>query len=1682
MTSENNRPPIDPDLRRRAEEVDQRSAAQSPEDVKSLSTEEIRQKFHELRVHQIELEMQNQQLRQAQVALAASQARYFDLYDMAPVGYCTISKQGLLQEANLKASNLLGLSRSELVGKRFSRFILAEDNDMYYLLRKQLFESSEPQECELRMVHPDGTTFWVQLSATLAQDESGAPVNWVILSDITDRKQAETVLQRQHVLMARTERIAQVGSWEWDVATDTVTWSDELFRLFQLEPAMWAPSFAEQDELYHPEDMARLRSAVEAAVNEGTPYELELRALRKDGTTRICLAHGQPEVSEGRRAARLVGSLQDITERKRAEEALRESEERFRSYFNLPLIGFAITSLEKGWIEVNERLCEIFGYPREELVTLTWTAITHPEDIERDVAQFNLILEGMSEGYSLDKRFIRKDGSVIHGSISVCCVRKPDRTINYFVALVQDITDRKQAETLLQESFELFSSVVTAAHDGIILQERSGKIVVWNEAAEKIFGVTAFEAIGQTSTGYNWKTYKEDGTLLSGAEHPSMLAFASGKPSLNTIMKVEREPGDSSWIIVNANPLFKGEDSHPYAVVITITDITEQKSSEDALQKSEDKFRTLTENAPVGIYLTDPNGYCLYTNRSWREMSGLTEDEAIGKGWEKALHPEDRESIADKWYRSVQSGGHWGYEYRFIAPTWKITWVYGNAFPLKNSTGEITEYIGTNINITKRKLTEEILEKSELKYRLLVHNLPAGLVVHNSDTTINLSNSMASTLLGLTDDQMRGKAAIDPAWCFLQGNGTTMPLDQYPVNAVLASGKPIQNQVLGICRPDLAEPVWVQCNAYPVTESSGQVIQVVVTFTDITGQKRIEEAINKRLVALTRPMDSGGVTFEELFNIDDVQRLQDEFARATGVASIITHPDGTPLTAPSNFTRLCNDIIRKTEKGCANCFKSDAALGRYNPDGPNIRPCLSGGLWDAGAGISVGGQHIANWLIGQVRDETQTEENMAVYASEIGVNEAYFLEAFREVPSMSLKQFEHVAQALFILANQLSTSAYQNIQQARFINERKQAENDLKKSEALFRMLVNTIPDLIWLKDTEGVYLSCNTMFERFFGAKEAAIIGKTDYDFVDKELADFFREHDLKAVAAGRPSSNEEQITFADNGHKAILYTTKTPMFGTDGKLIGILGIGRDISERKQSENQLLSLAQRLQLATSSARLGIWDWSVKDNSMVWDDLMFELYGLTRESFPSSIDAWMNGLHPEDKESAIAECQAALNGEKEFDTEFRVLHPDGTVKHIKGKGLVLRGADGNAERMLGINYDITEAKHAEEEKYKLEAQLQQAQKMESVGRLAGGVAHDFNNMLGAILGYAEVAQDEVDSAQPIHGYLEEIRKAAARSADLTRQLLAFARKQTVSPKAIDLNDTVTNMLKMLQRLIGEDIHLTWQPSPDQCQIKMDPSQVDQILANLCVNARDAIEDTGQITIETGTCSIDADYCAANLEATPGDYVRLVVSDNGKGMDRDTLTHVFEPFYTTKEMGKGTGLGLATVYGAVKQNNGFINLYSEPGKGTTFSLYLPYYAGDTIRKQAEGEAEAVPRGQETILLVEDDAAMLDITAIRLVKKGYIVLKADSPGQAMELAREHHGAIHLLMTDVIMPEMNGRDLARSILTIHPGMKRLFMSGYTADIIARHGVLDEGVHFIQKPFSQADIAAMVREVLDG
>lgn len=459
----------------------------------------------------------------------------------------------------------------------------------------------------------------------------------------------------------------------------------------------------------------------------------------------------------------------------------------------------------------------------------------------------------------------------------------------------------------------------------------------------------------------------------------------------------------------------------------------------------------------------------------------------------------------------------------------------------------------------------------------------------------------------------------------------------------------------------------------------------------------------------------------------------------------------------------------------------------------------------------------------------------------------------------------------------------------------------------------------------------------------------------------------------------------------------------------------------------------------------------------------------------------LDNVHPDDLESARKFIDGLLTKPNTTGTiECRYRCKDGSYKWIEFVGTNLLN-DPDIRGILGNYHDISERKRAEEERGKLEAQLQHAQRMESVGRLAGGVAHDFNNMIHAILGNVDLVLEDLGPDSPARENLNEIRNCAQRSADLTRQLLSFARRQTVAPKVLNLNDTVEGLIKLIRRLIGENIRLVWQPAANLGLIKVDPTQIDQILANLCVNARDAIQGVGAIMIETENASFDAEYCASLPDFVPGEYVRLSVCDTGSGMNDEVKAHVFEPFFTTKGIGKGTGLGLATVYGIVKQNNGFIHCRSEVGRGTTFDVYLPRHSAEALAPAKEPEVTLPRSGGETLLLVEDEPSILVVTSASLQRMGYNVLAATSPEEALRLADKHSGVIHLLMTDVVMPGMNGKDLAKDLLSTRPHLKCLFMSGYTADVIANHGVLEDGVHFIQKPFTKEDLALKLRSCLE-
>lgn len=645
---------------------------------------------------------------------------------------------------------------------------------------------------------------------------------------------------------------------------------------------------------------------------------------------------------------------------------------------------------------------------------------------------------------------------------------------------------------------------------------------------------------------------------------------------------------------------------------------------------------------------------------------------------------------------------------------------------------------------------------------------------------------------------------------------------------------------------------------------------------------------------------------------------------------------------------------------------------------------------------------------------------------------------------------------------------------------RKSVQN-LEESEEKYRRLTENAKDMIYrmsLPEGNYEYVSPASIDLMGYTPQEFYATPTLIQEVIHPDWIDYFTEQWKDLISGHMPPSYEYQIIHK-SGKEKWMYQRNVLILDEEDNPVAIEGIVTDVTHRKIAEQKLKKSQQELQTVLSSTPVGLG--LVIDRKLNWGNAtMYQMFGYEQGAL---LGKSARVLYPDKEEyDRVGKLlYTGISGSGVGRLEARCIKKDGTVFNALFQIAPVDKSD-PAKGHIASMLDLTDQKQAEKDREKLQDQLIQAQKMESVGRLAGGVAHDFNNMLSIILGNTELLMEDLKSKHLSVSNLEEIDKAARRSSDLTRQLLAFARKQTISPKVLNLNNTIEGMLQMLRRLIGENIDLSWHPANNLWSVKIDPSQIDQILANLCVNARDSIRDVGSITIETGNVSFDAAYCREHHGLKPGSYIMFAVSDTGCGMDKEILGYLFEPFFTTKKAGEGTGLGLAMVYGIVKQNDGFINVYSEPEKGTTFKIYIPRYTEEIEQKETAPDKEKILlTGNETILLVEDEKAVLNMTKITLERLGYTVLAANTPDEAIQICETFKAPIHLLLTDVVMPSMNGRDLSKKILKLYPDMKCLFMSGYTANVIAHRGVLDEGVNFISKPFSRQELSLKLRDTLD-
>ncbi len=1212
---------------------------------------------------------------------------------------------------------------------------------------------------------------------------------------------------------------------------------------------------------------------------------------------------------------------------------------------------------------------------------------------------------------------------------------------------LKEIETRQQIKESEERYRSLIGNMVNAFADHRIIVDEEGNPTDFiyleiNDAYEHIIGVTREQVIGKRESEITPKSWEEDFDWLGVYGRVAL----SGEPARFEAFSEAL----GKWFAVSAY-------SHtPGYFVTNFFDISDRKQAEEALKKERDLLQQITGTSPVGITYVDRNGQIVFANQRAEQILGLTRNTINQRAYnDPAWHITTDDGLpfpeSELPFHHVMMSGQPVFDVKHAIewPDGRRVFLSINAAPLFDAEGRADGMVASLEDITEHKRAEERLKESEERFRLAFMTSPDSVNINRLSDGIYIDiNHGFTEIMGYTREDCIGKSSLHlDIW--------DDPKDRARLVAGLKENGYVRNLEArfrtkdGTFRFGLMSARVLTLNGEPC---------ILSVTRDITERKRAEEALRaseeRHRTILQTALDG--------FWITDMQgrllEVNESYCRMSG------------YTTQELLAMNISDIeYAETHEDTINHNQPLVAQGKDRFETRHRRK--DGSIIDVEVSAqyrpSEGGR-----IVAFLRDITEEKRIELIKMAKDGVREKVWV----------MKTFDDIKEVAFAIRNVIEKFVPNfhafglNIidlsADPPIVTVYEIAHND---SILSFKSRVageQTILD-IWRKGKtayrknlceEDIFKESDHIDRNF----KSRIMSVIDVPFshgtlaINSEENDAFAQHDIELL--------ENMAQILSEGFKR----------GEDLKqlenYIGKLEI--DIAERKRAEKALRESEEKFAQLVEQSPISIEVYN-SDGLLVNVNRAYEkLWSISKDTV---IGKYNILLHQHVKTLNILDpVQKAFRGERvelpllEHDPNITADFPTSRKRFIQPYIYPIIDEQGVVSHVVLINIDVTSQKQ-------LESQLQQAQKMESVGRLAGGVAHDFNNMLAVILMNAEYVLMSLDPSNQLHASMEEIQKAGERSADLTRQLLAFARKQATAPKVIDLNETIEGMLKMLHRLIGEDITLLWIPGRNLRQVKIDPSQIDQILANLCVNARDAISDIGKVTIETANVVCDEAFCTYHPGFAPGEYVILSVSDNGCGMDRETLANIFEPFFTTKEVGKGTGLGLATVYGIVKQNNGFVAVESTPGEGTTLTIYLPQNVDKTAQVAVEELSDAFTGGKETILLVEDEPAILKMGKTILEELGYTVLAAGMPGEAIRIAVEYGGQIHLLMTDVVMPEMNGRDLAKRLLSLYPDIKRLFFSGYTADVIAHHGVLDEGVHFIQKPFTIQALTAKVREVLD-
>ncbi len=1582
------------------------------------------------------------QRKKAQEEIYQSEERYRTILDITEEGYIENDLTGRITFANETACRLMGYERKRLIGMHYREYLSANVAEHMHEVFQRVYITSKPELLvDYDLVRPDGTIKSYQMNVALRYDALGNACGFGVLTrDLSQYKETREALQKSEDKYRNILKNMEEAYLETDLAGNFLFFNDafcemlgysgeELLQMNYkhcLEPQAVPTIFQIFHEIYLT-DKPRTFINHELITKSGSKIIAEASvSLWRD-------ASGNP--------AGFRGIARDVTEKIRSTLAIEKNERHLRLITDnihdiIWTLNFNLT-----FNYVSPSILPILGYAPEEVFSRSLCDMVTPASyalIEKFIAdklaeESNRAtdLPGKTSSYEIE--MIHKNGSL--KSMEVIADFNRDENGNPFeiLGVTRDVTERKHAEEARRLSEEKYRNILENMAETYLETDLEGNFLFFNDSLCRVLGYSRDEL-----QNASYRLISPPGNLQKIFDAFSEI-YRTGKTKLFNDHELLAKDGSIIYLDMSI-ALMRSPEGNPIGFGGLGRDSTEKVKTRRSIEENERHLRLITDNIRDIIWTMDFNLKYTYLSPSILRMTGFTAEE-IMRLPVKAILPPATYSMMERLLSEELEKERIGtfadherittFEMQMMHKNGKSIWVEISADFNRDENGKSFEIVGVTRDITERKKVAAEIKNNEQRYRLLAENVNDIVWRISMDLRFIYASPSHFRVTGFTPEEIDTMSFSDfivPESYALVAQIISQELE------LETSGKPFdpnrsRNMELEIYAKG-KNTIWLEVIATFNRDLSGKPTEILAVGRNITERRQMERSLaenEKRYRMIAE-------------NMNDIVWTIGMDLRFIYVSPSSTRVTG--YTPEEAMARPLNELLTPESFAYATGRLAEelTLLDHKTVPPGQIRPIM----------LEVEAIH---------KDGT-----------------TFWLEV---TGTFNWNSEGTITEILAVGRN---------------ITERKKVQNALHESEKRLRMIVDNMQDTIWTMDFNLQYTYLSPAIKQLTGYTIEEIktvpldrqLTPASMEVVAKALSEEFEpDYPLRPKNPDTSRTLELEV-FRKDG--SIVWQELTLTFKPDdqGNPVEILGVARDISERKKAQAVIAESEKRYRMIMENMHEIIWTTDLSMRNTYVSPSCFHLSGYTPEELmllpldqvitPESMILAATAVS---EELTLEFSGQPVDPHRSKTIEQEILCKNGGTLWLEVTATFTRDEEGKPTGMLMAGRDISMRKKAEQEKRKLEEQLVQAQKMETVGRLAGGVAHDFNNMLSVILGYVDLAKLRLAKQHPVLKDIAEIEKAAVRSRDITTQLLAFSRKQVIEPKIIDLNDLVAHTEKALIRLIGEDIELKVLTEKHLWAILFDPSQIEQILINLAVNARDAMPDGGKLTIETTNLVLDDFYCKNHVDSRPGSYVRLTVSDNGTGMDKDTLEHIFEPFFTTKDVGKGTGLGLATVYGIVKQNNGFINVYSEPANGTTFSIYLPRTT-EAKEAQEASEDELPPTGAGNILLVEDDEMVLQITRGMLESIGYSVTAVGAPGDALSLFEKLESPVDLVITDVVMPAMSGKELRNKLLEIRPETKVLFMSGYTADVIAHHGVLEEGVHFLQKPFTIKSLAGKVSDVM--